>query len=334
MASTANNDPQQQQQQQLDRVASPPQQALPPPPPKREVPDPPLPRPVTSDSEGMSQNRTSTGIASLPTNPTTVTSIPRDKSEPNSIFEHPPPIMARMPSVSGHEHEIGRYPSVMRPRPVLSLDPNAQNANGSRLQVGSGLEWIVPAAERRREKTVAERLQPTLDVACAERDKYASKARYTGMALNCAIGLQVVVGALTTGVAASTTGKATSIGVSILGGVSTTLASYLAKMRGSNEPDFSNLRSRELDTFIREIEAWVMDKGHLVGADYDAKINRFRERYEEIVRTAGEDPNSSGFDSHHKPIGQPGQGPNQFQGNGPFQGNGQFQGNPKAYDKV
>ena len=42
------------------------------------------------------------------------------------------------------------------------------------------------------------------------------------------------------------------------------LASFLAKARGSNEPDFSNLRSRELSTFIREAEAWTMDHGKLL----------------------------------------------------------------------
>jgi hypothetical protein len=43
--------------------------------------------------------------------------------------------------------------------------------------------------------------------------------------------------------------------------MSTALASYLAKARGSGEPEFSNLRSRELSTFIREVQAFVLDKG-------------------------------------------------------------------------
>jgi SMODS and SLOG-associating 2TM effector domain len=55
--------------------------------------------------------------------------------------------------------------------------------------------------------TVGERLQPTLDMAIIEKDKYAVKARMTGYALNTAIGLQVIIGSLITGLSAVTTGK-------------------------------------------------------------------------------------------------------------------------------
>jgi hypothetical protein len=50
--------------------------------------------------------------------------------------------------------------------------------------------------------TVGQRLQPTLDVAMAEKQKYETKARMTGYALNAAIGLQVLLGSLTTGLSA------------------------------------------------------------------------------------------------------------------------------------
>lgn len=56
--------------------------------------------------------------------------------------------------------------------------------------------------------SVGERLLPTLNMAHVERDKYAVKAKMTGYALNAAIGLQVLLGSLTTGLsAAATTGK-------------------------------------------------------------------------------------------------------------------------------
>jgi hypothetical protein len=58
-----------------------------------------------------------------------------------------------------------------------------------------------------QEKSVGERLDPTLDTARIERDKYALKARVTGYTLNIAIGLQVLIGALTTGLSAATTGR-------------------------------------------------------------------------------------------------------------------------------
>ena len=46
-----------------------------------------------------------------------------------------------------------------------------------------------------------------------------------------------------------------------LGAISTILASYLAKVRGSGEPEFSTIHARELNTFLRDIEAFIMDHG-------------------------------------------------------------------------
>ena len=52
--------------------------------------------------------------------------------------------------------------------------------------------------------------------------------------------------------------------MAVLGGVSTILASYLAKVRGSGEPEFSSIRARELNSFLREIRAFVVDDGSLL----------------------------------------------------------------------
>ena len=49
--------------------------------------------------------------------------------------------------------------------------------------------------------------------------------------------------------------------VAALGAISTMLASYLAKVRGSGEPEFSTIRTRELNTFLREVDAFIMDHG-------------------------------------------------------------------------
>ncbi|OJT09252.1 hypothetical protein TRAPUB_14327 [Trametes pubescens] len=133
------------------------------------------------------------------------------------------------------------------------------------------------------ERTVEERMQPTLEAAIEERDKAALKAKAHAWALNCAIGAQVVLGALTTGVAAATTGRQTSIATSILGGMSTLAASYLAKARGSGEPEVSAIRARDLDGFIRDCRAFMLDNGFVVGTEYDARIERYRRRFEEIM---------------------------------------------------
>ncbi|KAF9777901.1 hypothetical protein BJ322DRAFT_987780, partial [Thelephora terrestris] len=129
--------------------------------------------------------------------------------------------------------------------------------------------------------TVKERILPTLEAAKKERDKCKKRARFQGLTINGAIGLQVIVGAITTGVAAGS--KNVGAAVAVLGGISTTCASYLAKARGSGEPEFSHFRSRELSTFIRELDAFILDKGHFTGPEHDREISTFRERFELII---------------------------------------------------
>lgn len=75
----------------------------------------------------------------------------------------------------------------------------------------------------------------------------------------------------------------TSVGIPILGGLSTLAASYLARARGSGEPERSIVRAHDLDHFIRDAEAFLLDHGHLVGTEYNAGVQRFRERFEEIM---------------------------------------------------
>ncbi|PIL32603.1 hypothetical protein GSI_05306 [Ganoderma sinense ZZ0214-1] len=140
------------------------------------------------------------------------------------------------------------------------------------------------------EKCIADRLIPTLEAAERELISARRTARIHGWALNAAIGAQVVLGALTTGVAAATTGRSTSVATSILGGMSTLAASYLAKARGSGEPDASAKRAQDLESFIRDLQAFVLDHGHLtVGAgdgvqpEYGAMVARYRRRFEEIM---------------------------------------------------
>ncbi|KAI0699503.1 hypothetical protein C8T65DRAFT_581065 [Cerioporus squamosus] len=133
------------------------------------------------------------------------------------------------------------------------------------------------------EKTVGERIEPTLAAAREERVKAEARAKVHGWALNAAIGAQVILGALTTGVAAATTGRQTSIATSVLGGLSTLAASYLAKARGSGEPEESARKAQDLKSFIRDCEAFKLDHGHKVGPDHDDMIMRYRRRFEEIM---------------------------------------------------
>ncbi|CAL1707338.1 unnamed protein product [Somion occarium] len=136
---------------------------------------------------------------------------------------------------------------------------------------------------RQAELTVRQRLEATQKHAEVELQTYQQRARKSGWSVNAAIGAQILFGALTTGISAATTGRQSSIATSILGGLSTMAASYLAKARGSGEPEASRARSRELEHFGRDIEGFLLDHGNAVGSVFDDRIARFRRRFEEIM---------------------------------------------------
>ncbi|KAI0259182.1 hypothetical protein BC834DRAFT_643802 [Gloeopeniophorella convolvens] len=140
-----------------------------------------------------------------------------------------------------------------------------------------------PLEDRNHEKDVRGRLRPTLRQARIERDKAARRAQLTGWALTGAIGAQVVVGALTTALGAALSGHKTSVAISILGGASTVVATGLARMRGSNEPEASLLRAKALDHFVREVRAFTLDHGHEMGHVWDERIAGFRLGLEDIL---------------------------------------------------
>ncbi|KAG1796346.1 uncharacterized protein HD556DRAFT_1360702 [Suillus plorans] len=190
----------------------------------------------------------------------------------------------------------GRYPEfdISQPPPVarnglrdghIKRGPSRRSATGHVRPNGSGIGWIVPEIEDKPHRhTIGFRLAPTIANAKIERERYAAKARVTGLALNIAIGLQVALGALTTGISASLTGRQTSIGISILGGMTTMVASYLARTRGSNEPELSITRVKDLDHFLRDCSAFDMDKGHEYGTpELDAQLDQLRKRFEELL---------------------------------------------------
>lgn len=109
--------------------------------------------------------------------------------------------------------------SVRLPEPSAGRRDNKTNNNDNDEKFTNGhtgIDWIVPKEPAVRDDfisnlnhieletqggglTLGERLQPTLDNAIVERDKYSLKAKWTGYTLNAAIGVQVLLGALTTG---------------------------------------------------------------------------------------------------------------------------------------
>ncbi len=74
----------------------------------------------------------------------------------------------------------------------------------------------------------------------------------------------------------------------VLGGLSTIVAAYLARARGSNEPELSISRVKDLEQFIRECEAFKIDHGHRGGGgdELEKELERLRGRFEEFLGNA------------------------------------------------
>ena len=75
----------------------------------------------------------------------------------------------------------------------------------------------------------------------------------------------------------------TRVMTSILGGAGTVVASYLARARGSNEPELSIGRVKDLQRFIRECEAFVEDHGHEHGDEFNPRVEQLREDFEHLL---------------------------------------------------
>ncbi|KAG1834097.1 hypothetical protein EV424DRAFT_1362692 [Suillus variegatus] len=145
---------------------------------------------------------------------------------------------------------------------------------------------LVPKTTLQPNRTVGDRLQPTITAAEDERAKYTKKAMWTGYALNIAIGLQVLLASLTTGLSAVAVGKQGSVVIVILGALATLVASYLARMRGSNEPELSITRVKDLDHFLRDCRAFQLDHGNEYGTaenGLNKRVEELRSKFEELL---------------------------------------------------
>lgn len=71
-----------------------------------------------------------------------------------------------------------------------------------------------------------------------------------------------------------------------LGAIATLVAAYLARARGSNEPELSITRCKDLDQFIRKCKAFQMDHGHVAGNELDKELIDFRHEFEELLGNA------------------------------------------------
>lgn len=70
------------------------------------------------------------------------------------------------------------------------------------------------------------------------------------------------------------------------GALATLVASYLARARGSNEPELSITRVKDLEQFIRECESFKLDHGTTTGNEHDQELENKRRRFEELLGNA------------------------------------------------
>ena len=130
------------------------------------------------------------------------------------------------------------------------------------------------------------------------------------------MGLQVLLGALITGIAAAASLKAARTTTVLFGGLATLVASFLARIRGSGEPETSRERARDLqkvslpifflsissvtdvnarEQFIRSCRATIVDWGEVPLDPYHPndfpnkglldQIDKLRHEYDELIKT-------------------------------------------------
>jgi len=231
-----------------------------PPPPRPQTDTDTTPHPATSSAEKspFNDDGTTSGGESSP---------PRERSDgygrTGGVTIAPPP----------------------RPRSVRDGAMNRRSDNvlwPSRRR--SELDWVVPVTDDPFvPQSVAERIQSTFEAATEARKKYARQAKWNGLALNLAIALQIILGALITALSSALKPSKVGVTTSVLGGLSTLTASFLARMRGSGEPELSVTRTRDLEQFLRVLDAFKTDRGHIRDGQEDAKIEELRNRFEEIL---------------------------------------------------
>jgi hypothetical protein len=69
----------------------------------------------------------------------------------------------------------------------------------------------------------------------------------------------------------------------LLGGFATLVASYLARARGSGEPELSTARVKDLEYWERDYKAFENDYGHVRTREQDAQIQALRSRFEQLM---------------------------------------------------
>ncbi|GJJ08285.1 hypothetical protein Clacol_002495 [Clathrus columnatus] len=122
--------------------------------------------------------------------------------------------------------------------------------------------------------TVGRRLQHTLKTAKEEQSKYEKQASLAAWATNIAMFSQIVSNAIITGLSASGGGRHGALG--------TIVSAFLARIRGTREPERSKTHSQNLEKYIRELRAFIEDHGMSQGREHDDRIGYFRDGFNKL----------------------------------------------------
>ncbi|KAI9435136.1 hypothetical protein H4582DRAFT_2080055 [Lactarius indigo] len=128
--------------------------------------------------------------------------------------------------------------------------------------------------------SVGARLNPTLDEALKVRNSASLQAKWTMYSINIAIALQVLLGALTTALGASLHGN------SVASRLLSRLILHVPGARASLKARC--FASKRLATFIRNLRAFILDKGTEKG--HDQAVEKFRKEFERLLNAS--DPNA------------------------------------------
>ncbi|KAH9020198.1 hypothetical protein EDB84DRAFT_1515644 [Lactarius hengduanensis] len=262
--------------------------------PRPEQPPGPVDQPARVESH--TPDPTAPALHAIPVRPRAESERPLPAVPADGVTLPPPTQASLRPRVASDLSHANAH----RPPPVQRLDLPGSVIFRQRPATYAGEyepreEWAPARVTSPSHGTyplgsVGARLHPTLEEATRLRNSASLHAKWAAYSINIAIALQVLLGALTTALGTSLHGNSIRISIAVLGSLSTLVASYLARTRGTSEPESSLLREQALNHFIRNLRAFILDNGLSTDGSHDQAVENFRREFERLLNAS--DPNA------------------------------------------